>query len=95
MGRARAVLLKAVYFWGGYDRDRFLTGRSFRSHVRSVARKQGCSPVELDVAERYLLQAGLIERDPPEAGKLYPTVWLTDRGLRAARRLRVRLPPWT
>lgn len=89
MASAKTTYLCAVKLWGMFPGTQTL-----RRGVRSVARKQGLSPAEMDKAERQLVKSGLVTRGGRRTGA---SIGLTQKGVRVATRAcrRVRLPPWT
>lgn len=94
MAAPRTTLLCAIRFWGGAGfPGRGVTHATLRRGVRHVARKQGITPRELDVAERALVRKGLVHKRGKRSGA---AIGLTEKGLKLSSRVcqGVSLAPW-
>lgn len=94
MAAPRTTLLCAIRFWAGAGfPGRGVTTTTLRRGVRHVARKQGITPRELDVAERALVRQGLVHKRGKRSGA---AIGLTEKGLKLSSRVcrSVPLDPW-
>jgi hypothetical protein len=84
------ILLCSLRFWSGAGQGKPSTTPTLRKGVRTVARKQGITPTELDKAERQLVRGGLATK--PRAG----VIALTDKGRTVSNShcKRIELAPW-
>lgn len=90
---AETVLLCATRFWGIGKATGSYTTPTLRAGVRSVVRKQGLSPAEIDRAERALVKRGYLRKGGKRSGA---SLALTEKGAKVSARVckRVELPPW-
>jgi hypothetical protein len=84
------ILLCSLRFWSGAGRGKPSTTSTLRAGVRTVARKQGISPRDLDKAERQLVKGGLAAK--PRKGEIA----LTDKGRTVSNShcRNIELAPW-
>lgn len=89
----KTTLLCATRFWSLGWREHDTRIPTLSSNVRSVVRRQGFTPKEVDKAERELVREGKLE--VRNADRLHSkTLRLTDSGNRVSCS-NVKLSPWT